>query len=268
MKRISFTKLSGAGNDFLLFESKKLPKGARAALARRLCLRRQSIGADGLLIITRNGRRKLPELDYYNADGSRAFCGNGSRCAAWWMYRQGWVGKTFTFDSIAGPIDAIIESKELVRIHMPNAYGLKRYLRLKAVGKTYRVCAINTGVPHALIRVKGLKRFPVFKVGRALRHHPAFKPKGTNVNFIEIDGPKTLVRTYERGVEDETLACGTGVVASAIATYLWTGKKPPVRVVARGGRLKVDFKTTPNGCFKDVWLEGAARITYHGEVRQ
>lgn len=267
-----FTKLSGAGNDFILLDAAKLGRTAsRPALARRLCPRRTSVGADGLLVLDRRGPGGIPSVDHYNADGSRAFCANGSRCAAWWMFRRGWTGKRMRFLSSGKPVDAVVlGSRGLaarVRVEMPPA-RLLRSLRLKALGRTLRVLLIDTGVPHAVIRVSRLDSFPVEALGRALRGHAAFGKAGANVDFVSAGRGSLGLRTYERGVEAETLACGTGAVAAAVASWVWDRRRSPARVAVRGGAvLSVSFRPEPQGVFSGVGLEGPAEIVFEGEVR-
>ena len=264
MRKISFTKMSGAGNDFVLIEAPK-KKFSRSwpAVARTLCARSKSIGADGLLVVWRRG----PRLEYYNADGSRAFCGNGSRCAAWWMFTRGWIRQDFRLRSSQGAIIGRVIGKEQVRIRMPSPSNIRLGLALKALGRVYRAAAIDTGVPHAVVAVRSLDDFPVVDVGRALRNHRAFAPKGANVNFVSVGPDSVRLRTYERGVEDETLACGTGAAAAALIANAWSKRASPVRIVARGGVLLVRFQRFKNGALGDVWLEGPAQIIFEGEVR-
>lgn len=219
--------MSGAGNDFVLI------KGAgSAALARRLCDRKAGVGADGLL--TLSGRKVVN----FNPDGSKAFCGNGSRCAAVFLSKK--FGKRFAFVSNGESLEAEITGKDRARIRMPNP---------GPVTKKGSVYLVNTGVPHAVIPVKGLAKFPVALKGRPLRWK-----HGANVNFVERKGGKLHVRTYERGVEGETLACGTGVVAAAVA--LGVGK-----VVVRSG----ETLTVTAGA--ETWLEGPARLVFQGDIR-
>lgn len=280
MKRIPFVKMSGAGNDFVLVESPWARSSglSPARLARRLCDRRASVGADGLLVIRRRPGR-VPELDYYNADGSRAFCANGSRCAAWRMHRLGWAGRDFSFRTAAGEVSAVIAGRERVRLGMPRAGRVRLGLRLKAAGREWTVHHLDTGVPHAVVAVRGLDAFPVFEVGLALRRHRTFAPAGANVNFIEalprgngaVRGPVVRIRTYERGVEDETLACGTGATASALVVHLLLGWKSPVRLLTRGGELlTVSFPPSRDrgrSGFDHVRLEGPAVETFEGAAR-
>ena len=251
---IRFWKLSGAGNDFVLLKGKRAPAEARR-LAKRLCDRREGVGADGILLAAR-GR-----VDYLNADGSHAFCGNGARAAACWMRRHGWCGARarFTFSGI--PAQAVV-ARGGARLHMPDVAEPRWNVAVLAAGRRLSVDVLDTGVPHAVARVSGLGRYPVLEVGRALRRHEAFKPKGVNADFAARSGRGLALRTYERGVEDETLACGTGAVAAALTS----GLPSPVKVSARGGTLTVSFARRKDGGFSDVWLEGPVALTFTGEV--
>ena len=267
-----FTKLSGAGNDFILLDAAKLARGAsRPALARRLCPRRSSVGANGLLVLDRRGPGGIPSVDHYNADGSRAFCANGSRCAAWWMFRRGWAGKRMRFLSSGKPVDAAVFGSRgraaRVRVGMPPARLLKSF-RLKALGRTLRVLLIDTGVPHAVVRVSSLDSFPVEALGRVLRRHKAFGKAGANVDFVSVGKERLGLRTYERGVEAETLACGTGAVAAAIASWVWGRRRSTARVAVRGGAvLSVSLRPEAQGVFSGVSLVGPAEIVFEGEFR-
>lgn len=250
---IRFAKLSGAGNDFVLLEGPMTAARARA-LARRLCDRRDGVGADGLLVAER-GR-----VSYLNADGSDAFCGNGARCAAWWLKRRGWGGTSF---ALSGTSVRAAVAAASGRVRMPDAGPVQR-LKVRAEGRSWDVRFLDTGVPHAVVAVKAssLDAFPVVRVGRALRRHRAFGRAGTNVDFAAHVRGGLALRTYERGVEDETLACGTGAVAAALAL----GRSRRVRVRALGGALQVTFSPRKDGGFSDVWLEGPVKQTFTGEV--
>ncbi|MFA5137593.1 MAG: diaminopimelate epimerase [Elusimicrobiota bacterium] len=268
---LRFVKMSGAGNDFILLRGKVtgLP-----ALAKRLCPRRSSIGADGLLVMYEISTRvrRLPKghgavphprhgFRYYNADGSRAFCANGCRCAAWYAYLNRWAGRRFVLGTDAGPVECRIAGEERVRILMPAARIVRR-VRANGLDAT----CVHTGVPHAVVRVRrssALARLDVRGLGRALRRHPVFGRGGTNVDFLALSRGRAFLRTYERGVEDETLACGTGAVAAA----LLCAKRGPVKLSAPGGSFTVDFRPLGDGRFTDVWLEGPARVVYEGVFR-
>lgn len=261
--KLRFWKLSGAGNDFVLLDASKLPRSpGPASLAKRLCGRRTGIGADGLLLAA---SRPTPAVRYFNADGSRAFCGNGARCAAWWLHERGLAGRGFRLRTDNGEIECRITGKRAARVRMPDP-GAVRTLRLRASGRAWRVGVVDTGAPHAVVPVvKGrLDRVPVPEAGRALRRHPAFRPEGVNADFVAFEPRKISIRTYERGVEDETPACGTGAVAAAAAASLWHGRRSPVTVSARGGGLRVYFDALSDGRLSNVWLEGPAQSLFEG----
>jgi len=264
--KLNFFKMSGAGNDFVLLNwpHSSIPRQKIQALARKLCDRRSGVGADGLLLVS--GAKKQPRLDYFNADGSEAFCGNGARCAAWWLFSQGGREKEFSFESSEGRLQAQVKGPESVAIHMPNPHSTRLNIKLKALGKNLAAHYINTGVPHAVVVVKNLDNFPVFEMGRALRHHKAFAPAGANVDFISLGSKKVFIRTYERGVEDETLACGTGAVAAALIASLLKKWPSSIPVYTRGkDKLEVLFEDSPAG-FRNVWLKGPAQIIFQGEI--
>jgi diaminopimelate epimerase len=256
---LRFWKMSGAGNDFVLLAG--LPRGASgAALARKLCDRRRGIGADGLLVVSRRGRRV--RLDYWNADGSAAFCGNGSRCAALWAAGRGWAkGKAFTLDSARGPLDVRLTGPGRAQVGMPAPRSFHLGRVLKAAGRSWTVHTVDTGVPHAVVFVPDLEKVPVAALGRELRFHKAHGRAGANVDFVQVRGGVLRLRTYERGVEDETLACGTGVVAAAAVAFLLGKTRETVKVRVRGGEtLGVSL------LHGRTWLEGPGQTTFTGEV--
>jgi diaminopimelate epimerase len=262
VKRTRFWKLTAAGNDFVLVVAKagrSLP-----GLARRLCRRRTGVGADGLLVLRREpaGIR----VRYFNADGSRAFCGNGCRGAAWWAFNQGWSGRRMRLFTSAGELEAKVAGRERVAVSMPDPGGLRLGLDFRVQGRAFVAHAIDTGVPHAVVAVKGLAGFPVALFGPAIRRHRLFSPEGTNVDFVARAEDALTLRTYERGVEDETWACGTGAVAAAVVGWRLGWVRPPVRVRVRSGdHLKVSFAADA-GRARGVWLEGPARVVFQGEV--
>ncbi len=257
--RVPFAKISGAGNDFILLDRR--PPRSLKRLARRLCGLRSGIGADGLLILERTPRLRL---GYFNSDGSKAFCGNGARCAAWWMKSRGWTkGRgDFRIQTGAGPIGVRIR-RGRVAVSMPRPTGMRLGRKLTVLGRSLSADSIVVGVPHAVVEVKNLKRVPVASLGRAIRRHPCFMPRGANANFISIARGRIALRTYERGVEAETLACGTGAAASALTAWARGRVKPPVAVKARGGTLRVSFKTRP---LREVWLVGPVRLIKEGTI--
>jgi len=209
---------------------------------------------------------------YYNADGSRAdMCGNGARCMAWFAHAHGAVGNTFRFKTDAYSVGAKVQD-QIVQVSLADARDYKPEVIAKVDGKVYHPAFLNTGVSHAVLFVPDADKVFVSALGRALRFHKVFGPKGANVNFVQKLGPNKLrVRTYERGVEGETLACGTGVTASAIAAALRGLVKTPVRCVVSGGdTLEVNFKMHSESRVRpatDISLEGPVRLTFKGEIQ-
>lgn len=270
---LRFAKMSGAGNDFILLDAALRQNGrpipARlglAALAKRLCDRREGIGGDGLIHLSLSGRG-APRMRYFNADGSEAFCGNGARCSAWWARQSGRTKtREFTLLTLAGELRARIVGRERVAIRMPVVGAVSGPRSLLIGGRRLAVYSVNTGVPHAVVEAADLRRFPVHEIGRALRRHPLFKPEGTNADFVAFGRREIALRTYERGVEDETLACGTGAAAAALVGLHLEKCRPPVSVrVKSGARLRVHFGT--EGDPAALWLEGPARTVYQGSIR-
>ena len=280
--KIKFWKMSGAGNDFVLLSGRAFGAAALKKLAVKLCDRKAGIGADGLLYANKAGVRKI-SLRYFNSDGSEAFCGNGSRCAAWWAYSSGLVkGKCFELATIRGVLPILVTGHEKIKMRMPAVpfvalnYGGKYSepvnpalsLRgiLRKCGATV-VYFLNTGVPHAVVPLRDIDTLDVDSLGRCLRFHKAFGQAGANVDFVQFRGDCLRLRTYERGVEAETLACGTGITASAIAFGLAKGLAVPVRVTAQSGEnFKVWFKPGPRGSVDDIYIEGPAKTVFEGQI--
>lgn len=256
--KIPFWKLSGAGNDFVLLSG--MPKGkSAAALARTLCDRRLGVGADGLLVMTR--RAGKIRLDYRNADGSSAFCGNGSRCAVLWAKARGWLkGGEFTLQTNRGPLTARLTGEGRAEVSMPAPKHLRLGVNVKTQGRAVQAHYVDTGVPHAVVFVPDIQKVDVRAAGRALRFSKVFGRAGANVDFVEMHNDALFLRTYERGVEDETLACGTGIVAAAFVARVLGFGGSPVKVKVRGGDvLAVSFDEGPR-------LEGPGKIVFSGEV--
>jgi len=268
MSRITFLKMSGSGNDFIVVDNRrgKVAPADGAALAKTLCARRVSVGADGLILIQDSNRADFA-WRFYNADGSEAaMCGNGGRCAARFAFLKGIAGEKMSFETGAGLIRAEIR-EESVKLQLPEPYGYRDRVGLKTGRENIDAAFLIVGVPHAVVAVENLAKAAVGKIGRAVRLHKEFAPEGTNVNFFSIDGPRSLsIRTYERGVEGETLACGTGSVATALTAAAAGLIRGPVKVATRGGEvLTVHFRRR-GSAFRDVYLEGAASIVYEGKV--
>jgi diaminopimelate epimerase len=277
IKKIEFTKLVAAGNDFLLIDnrSSRISGRAIAALAKRMCDRKFGAGADGLLLVERSKSADF-KMRIFNADGSEAeMCGNGSRCFALYCSRlKKNIVSDLRIQTLAGMIRAHV-NKDQVKVNLTAPKDLKLDIPIKVNGRTLRVNFINTGVPHAVIFAQGLSSMEIVDLGRQIRYHKAFAPKGTNVDFVEVVGEKYIsIRTYERGVEDETLACGTGSVGSALITGYKIEQNLALKpqgivqksfnVQTRGGEILNICFTLKGKAFSDVWLEGRATIVYKG----
>ncbi len=265
---IPFYKMSGSGNDFIIIDNRQ-PKFAEEDLVKLItgaCRRKMSAGADGMILV-----ENADDVDFkwrfYNADGSRAeMCGNGARCVSRFAFLEGIAGEQLSFRTDVGIISASITG-ERVKIRMTDPSDLADEVSLALTGMTVTYRYINTGVPHVVIETADLDGMDVVAMGREIRHHPAFSPAGTNANFIHLNDDSTLgIRTYERGVEDETLACGTGNVAAALTAALKHNMSSPVKLLTRSGEyLQVYFEKGGSG-FSDIFLEGDARVIYTGEL--
>ncbi len=267
---LSFTKMNGAGNDFVMLDNRDRSISLTREQIARLCDRHRGIGADGLLLVEPAEAGATFRMRYHNADGGEAeMCGNGARCFARYAHRvSGLDAAPITFETPAGVISATYHGEE-VEIGMSAPHGYAPECPLATDFGPVAVHFLNTGVPHAVVYVEDLETVNVRGLGAALRHHAHFAPRGTNANFAQVEAPGSLaVRTYERGVEDETLACGTGVVATALLHHLRTGETGPIRVRVRGGdTLQVGFEPgeTP-GTFRAVTLRGPADFVFDGTV--
>ena len=267
MDSIPFMKMNGCGNDFIVIDNRSgRVAGDPSDFARRVCRRKLSVGADGLILIEASQRFDF-QWQFYNADGSRAeMCGNGARCAARFARTSGIAGPRMTFQTDAGAIEAEMRGEQVkIKMTPPSACRLDETLAL--TDGPLPVSRINTGVPHVVVERDTPSTADIVPLGREIRYHEAFAPAGTNVNFIQTAGERELaVRTYERGVEDETLACGTGCVAAALVTALRRGWPSPIPVRTRsGGLLTIHFRREEDR-FVEVYLEGDARIVYAGDL--
>jgi diaminopimelate epimerase len=270
MDNMEFWKMNGSGNDFILIDNRdgKVHEKDMSAVVRGACRRRESVGADGMIFIV-NSKKYDFAWKFFNADGGEAeMCGNGSRCAARFASLNGIAGNSMTFETLAGPISAEVKGRT-VKVLMPVPYGLKKDMELPLKSGRINVDFINTGVPHAVVHVKDLDSHPVFEEGREIRYHSTFSPAGTNANFISVRNPGYIeVRTYERGVEDETLACGTGSIASALTANARGMVFSPVTIKTRGGEeLKIYFEKNSDS-FTKVWLEGGTSIACKGRLHE
>lgn len=267
---LPFAKMSGAGNDFIIIDHRqqRIPESEQSAFAQQVCRRKFSVGADGLILIE-NSEKADFKWRFYNADGSVAeMCGNGARCAARFASLSGIAGTSMRFQTIAGIIEAeVMDDGDTVSLRMTDPTGCLLGRQIEVLERRLEVSSIDTGVPHAVIFIDE-EDFPVKQWGKAIRFHPMFQPAGTNVNFVRLLADGSLhVRTYERGVEDETMACGTGAVASAIIAGLYRRTAVPVQVLTSGGeRLTVVFSIRGDDSIGDVHLQGPARLIYEGRL--
>jgi diaminopimelate epimerase len=263
--QLEFVKMSGAGNDFVVADNRDGHFRAEPSLVARICDRRFGVGADGLLLVEPAKSADF-FMRYYNADGSEAeMCGNGARCIARFFSERCSPGKReLQFETRAGLIKASVNG-ERVRITLsePHDLQLRRTIQLKDGAREYHF--INTGVPHAVFFTKDADGEMVGPVGAEVRHHQDFAPRGTNVDWVQLLGGSSIrVRTYERGVEAETLACGTGVVASGIIANVVHNVPLPVQVKVQSGRiLEVNFARNGEQ-FHDVTLAGPAEYCFEG----
>ncbi len=268
MNLIPFTKMSAAGNDFIIIDNRQNILDVKKAkeCAQNICRRKLSVGADGLILIEDSKKADF-KWRFFNADGSEAeMCGNGGRCIARLAHLKGIAPLNLTFETLAGIIKADVLG-EKVKLQLPLPYNLTCDLKLFLEEKSFFVNSITVGVPHAVIFVEDLKNCQVVKLGGKIRFSEHFKPAGTNVNFVSIrNGSAIAIRTYERGVEDETLACGTGAVASALIVNEKRGLKSPLSVLTQGGEVLTVHFTKENQTLKEVFLEGSANLIYEGEL--
>ncbi|MCB1130088.1 MAG: diaminopimelate epimerase [Verrucomicrobiae bacterium] len=266
---LHFYKMNGAGNDFVVVDNRDLSLDLDRDTIAALCDRHRGIGADGLLAVEPSENGADFKFRYYNADGGEAeMCGNGARCFGMFTAHLGEeVLNHVTFETIAGTLAAELVG-EGVRIAMSDPKDLTMDSGASVPGLDATLHFVNTGVPHVVAFVDDLPGTDVFTHGRAIRRHEAFAPAGTNANFATVLAPGHIaIRTYERGVEDETLACGTGMVACALMHHLVTGSPSPVKVdVAGGDTLEIGFEKTSDGGFRNVTLTGPADFVFEGDI--
>lgn len=271
---MKFWKMNGAGNDFIVINNieEKLPESCFPVIAKTLCERHLSIGADGLMVVDQPRQGGDYRMLFYNSDGSMGeMCGNGARCICRYGYENGLAGETQTVETTAGIVTGKRITERLYRVRLNDPSVVKLDLPLEVDGRTWIGSYVelgNPGIPHAVVAIENLKEYPereLFDLGRKLRYHPAF-PKGANVNFYEITGTdRVYERTYERGVEDFTYACGTGT-GSLVTVLTRQGKVSghDVHVTMTGGELIIDIDR--HGDKEDLFLTGPTNIVAKGEV--
>ena len=256
-QEISFFKYQGTGNDFVMVDDRHAAWDlGNLGLIRALCDRKFGIGADGLILIRSHADYDF-EMIYFNADGSQSFCGNGARCAVAFAFFLGIITQHTQFLAIDGPHEARIARGE-VSLKMAKVSHIS-----ESLGDAF----VHTGSPHHVRWVENLEDYPVLEQGQLLRHDPCYAPGGSNVNFVEkISDNEIFVRTFERGVENETLSCGTGVTAAALVCGALTQQKS-IQIRTLGGNLRVTFEGNAQEGFDNIWLIGPAQQVYAGQIQ-
>ena len=282
MQKIYFIKMSGAGNDFIFIDKKQNPDlNLLPEQIKNLCNRRNGIGADGVIFID-----DIPDYDYkmsyFNADGSTgSLCGNGARCSIWFAQNSGRLkNDKAKFISNVSEYSGEVISNECIKFNLNAPKKIKYNFKIKAFRQMITSHYADTGSPHVVIKIsdilenaadpkssfKDILAVPVLNIGKEIRYSSDFKPEGTNVNFIDVINDVIHIRTYERGVEDETLACGTGSVAAALISYTTDNLKPPISLKTLGDdTLTVNFETE-NQKVKNLSLTGPAKIIFEGSI--
>lgn len=267
--RLNFTKMNGAGNDFVMIDNRDLSIQLSSEQIAKVCDRHRGVGADGLLTAEPAENGADFKFRYYNADGGEAeMCGNGARCFGRYTARLlGTPQEVITFETIAGTLAARMIGDD-VEVAMSDPFDLELDSAVTVEGLSPALHLLNTGVPHAVAFVDDLAGIDILKLGAAIRYHDHFQPPGINANFVsEVSPGHIAIRTYERGVENETLACGTGMVACAIIYHLLKGAASPVKVGVRGGEtLSIGFQGDAESGFRNATLTGPADFVFDGQI--
>lgn len=264
MKNIEFYKISGSGNDFIIMDNRDSSIKLSPSGIASLCARHTGAGADGLILLNYSQQHDFA-MQYFNSDGYEAgMCGNGGRSIALFAYMKGIVKKReMIFQSADSVHEAYIKDNNIVRIQLAAPHSVKRDMEIDIGGRMIKGDFINTGVPHFVMLSDDIENEDVRETGRSVRMHQAFAPNGTNANFIAPKNDEFIIRTYERGVEDETLACGTGTVASAISAHWHFNARPPLQFAMRSGELlTVDFDSS----MQKIYLEGRVTPVYRATL--
>jgi diaminopimelate epimerase len=256
VSNIHFYKYQATGNDFVIIDNRETKIVFSNEQVSQICHPKFGVGADGLMLIENHPTLNF-HLEYFNKDGSKSLCGNGCRAAVQFASQLGLVNGKAAFNAFDGPHSADILPSGDIRLKMGDVK------EIQTIGEDYH---IHTGSPHFIRFVTGIEDYPVFEEGKKIRYSDAFKPGGANVNFVELQpGNAIFVRTYERGVENETLSCGTGITAAAIAASL-KGYTSPVKINTLGGQLTVEFKNSQSGTFQEIHLIGPAKMVFKGQL--
>lgn len=255
--KISFFKYQGTGNDFIILNNLNKEYSLSPEQVHRLCNRKFGIGADGLMLLNPSEYHDF-DMEYYNADGREStMCGNGGRCLVKFASHQGMRKKKYEFTAIDGVHEATIEDDGWVYLKMKDVQGVKRW---------YNDAVLDTGSPHYIRPARDVRRLNVYKEGKAIRYSDEYKEQGINVNFVEEEDSHIFVRTYERGVEDETLSCGTGVTAADLIFAHNEVGFNRVNVTTLGGKLAVEFDKIGENAFENIYLCGPAEYVFQGTI--
>lgn len=249
-----FYKYQAAGNDFVLIDNRATKISLSKEQIAKICNRRFGVGADGVILVDNDPKANF-KITYINPDGSQSLCGNGCRTAVDLATKLGMASGKISFNAYDGIHQAEILNDGQIKIQMNDVNDIE---------EIFDGYSMDTGSPHYVKFVSGLDNYPVFEEGRKMRYDNHF-PKGTNANYVEVKGDNAIaLRTYERGVEEETLACGTGATAAALAAYK-QGCVSPITIFTKGGTLTVAFKARPQGGYYDIFLIGPAQLVFEGE---
>ena len=255
---IQFSKYQGTGNDFVIIDNRNGSVSLSNAQIAFLCDRKFGVGADGLILLGTAAGYDF-SMAYYNKDGTEGtMCGNGGRCLVQYAYDHGIMKEKYFFIAIDGPHEASIENNGWIHLKMSDVNAVE-------VGDIFFLT--NTGSPHYVQLVHDVENFDVLTAGKAIRYNNRFKAEGVNVNFIEFHNDHLFVRTYERGVENETYSCGTGVTAAAITTHLNKIGEHHVSIKTLGGALAVSFNNQGGGHFNQIWLHGPGTFVYNASIK-
>ena len=253
MPRIHLYKYQATGNDFVLADNRQGTLSFSAEQISTLCDRRFGIGADGLILLEKDSECDF-KMVYYNRDGSEGFCGNGCRAVVHFAHKLGAIGTKATFSAYDGKHSAEILADGIVRFSLND---------VKTIDKKGEDFYVNTGTDHHVRFVKDLNAYPVVEEGRTIRYSDLYKPKGTNADFVELNGERNVsFRIYERGVEDETWSSGSGATACALVVAKKFGLPSPIKLNSRGGPLTVEFETGHNGTFSNIYLTGPVQLVF------
>lgn len=254
---IDFYKYQGTGNDFIMIDDRDEKTELSNLQIKMLCNRKTGIGADGLILLRTHKQHDF-EMIYYNSDASQSFCGNGSRCSIAFADKLHMISNNTSFVAIDGVHEGKLEG-QLIAVKMND---------VNAIEEKGQDVFLDTGSPHYIRWVDDIDKVNVAIVGNQIRNSEEYKKTGTNVNFASINGNYIHVRTYERGVEDETLSCGTGVTAVALAASAINRRrgKQKQNILTKGGEISIRFDAKENGSFENIWLVGPAEMVFQGKI--